>query len=172
VSEDRFDRDDEELSALLDGALSHEHEAELRGRMQREAGLAERFALLAELQTALQALAAPRAGDAVRVARLREELESRLAAERLRGRAPVPLVPRRRALRWLLPAAAALAAGLLIQLRSPSPPTSGTAAIELTSLSEEEIAIGLDYETLSDLDVIEELDLLELLADLDPVERM
>jgi len=172
VSEDRLDRDDEDLSALLDGELAREREAELRDRMQRDGTLAERFARLAELQEELGRLATAQSSDAERIARLREGLERRLAAERVR-----PLVRRPSFRRWLAPAAAALAAGLLLYLFLPSVeprplPAPGAGEIEIAALSEEEIAIGLEYPTLADLDVIEELEILELLEAMDRPERM
>ena len=180
-----LDRDDEDLSALLDGELSPEREAQLRARMAREPDLTECFALLAQADQQVRSLAGATLAPE-RLAGLRAALDRRLAGRGEESSSTGRVLSLPRAVRWMAPAAAALAAGLTLYLaleRTPEGPATPETASEpraetrppsgeLARLSEEEIAIALDYETLSDFEVIEQLEFLELLAALDVSEPM
>ena len=166
---------DEALSALIDGELDAAEEQALRARIDREPALAARLASLENVDVSLRALAAVQpAPDAL--AALRERLEAE-PPDNVR-RLPV----------WVggaIAAAAAVFAYLLLTpgasepLAPDAPPvvvaerateTEVAEPTELAALedaSDEEIGIALDYETLSDLDVIEELELLEWMVELE-----
>jgi len=120
---------DEDLSAFLDGELSREAEAALREKLTREPALAARLAELAEVTGQLRHLVEPTPlGESEselenqRVDRMHAALRSRLsvaeAEEALHSapERPVPgeVIPLRPKLRWLAPAAAALAASLAL----------------------------------------------------------
>lgn len=119
---------DENLSALLDGELSPEGERELRRRLTEEPALAERLAALAEVTGQVINLAGDQdpATDRSRLDRMHAALRVRLAdadAEGAADRAGAPkarqqarVLRLRPALRWVAPAAAALAAGLVLYL--------------------------------------------------------
>jgi hypothetical protein len=123
--------DDEDLSALLDGELAPEREEALRRRLVDEPALAARWAQLGEVTGQLRHLAHPAeasqaesAVEQARIERIHGALRVRLAAveadeEEAR---PADADPRPRArvislrpsLRWLAPAAAAVAASLAL----------------------------------------------------------
>jgi anti-sigma factor RsiW len=175
-------RVDEDLSALLDGELEEARAQPLRDRIAREPALALRFAELGHLDVSLRGVAEETV-TSERVAAMRAGLQRRLDAE-----SPAPqgadddggarVLSLRRHTRWVAPFAAALAAGAALYLAlgpSPDAPASlgaGSDAGLLAAVSDEEIAIALEYETLADLEVIEQLDVLELLAAVDPSEAM
>ena len=174
---------DVELSALLDGELEPEREAALRRRLASDDALAERFDSFQRLDAALRDLPARELpGD------LAGRLRERIAAEGARDEGAAPprsspaalrfAAPRRRGrgLRWGLPAAAAaLAAGVALVVLWQGPVDEGTVALqppaqsdqalleELDAAPDEDLALALELETLGDLEVIEDLDLLELL---------
>jgi anti-sigma factor RsiW len=174
---------DEELSALIDGELPPAREAEIRERLVEDPAIAARLALLAGVDQSLRAIAAVEPPT-----HLRELLRERIAALRAgssRGmRAPL----------WFGAAlAASLVLYLLASSRPAREEHVGVPGIvevdaverggeslrdvalaelgdaslaELDGASDEEIGIALDYETLADLDVIEDLEFLELMAEL------
>lgn len=168
---DRAEGLDVDLSAWIDGELAPEREAELRARLAAEPELAARRAALEQVDTAVRSLPMPEP-----TAGLREGLRERIRAEG----AHVPDFGRRRAL-WLGAAFAAAAALLLFLLtpeaaRPPLHPVDGGSLAtgdtgDLEQASDEEIGIALDYETLADLDVIEDLELLELMVELEDAGR-
>jgi len=185
------ERSDAELSALLDGELSREEEAALRERMANDPALAERFAALARVDAQLRGLTGP-GPSADRLASMRRGLAERIAAEpdHTTPAAIAKVVPLRRFRRPVLGVAVAIAAGLTLYLAvGPSPESvpdtemrsrsdewaardTGTDELQLAGLSDEELAIVIEYETLADYDVIENLDLLEVLLLLDEAEPM
>jgi len=185
------ERSDAELSALLDGELSREEEAALRERMADDPALAERFAALARVDHELRGLTESEPSSD-RLASMRRGLAERIAAdvEQETPSGVAEVVPLRRFRRPVLGVVAALAAGLTLYLAagsSPDPRTdtevrsrfdewatsdTGTDALQLAGISDEELAIVIDYDTLADYDVIESLDLLEVLVMLDEAEPM
>ncbi len=158
---------DEDLSALLDGELSPERESGLRARIAGEPALAARLAELERVDVALRAMPTVATSP-----ELGASLRAKLEAE---GSAPDDNVQslddrRRLAPGWIggaLAAAAALA--LYLALSSGSNPVldaePGRIADALSEATDEEIGIALEYETLADLDVIEDLELLELMVE-------
>jgi len=153
---------DEELSALLDGELDPGPAVELRARVARSPELAARLDALRRVDAALRAAPEP-AAPADLLGRVYAAAGAQPA-----GRAAPP-----RWRRWLPLAGGALAAaaaGLALWL-APGEDTRApvtAAPLDLSSASDEEIAVGLELETLEDLDVIEYLDLLERI---DPAEQ-
>ncbi|MDG2051714.1 MAG: hypothetical protein P8M78_16295 [Myxococcota bacterium] len=136
---------DAELSALLDGELEDEAAADLRSRMLQEPALAERFADLGAADGSLrqwgEKLPAPD-----RLVALRAKLQTRIDAEPAASADELasPAQPAGRVLhlpvRWRVPAAAALAAGLALFMLSsprrevapgPSVTPSGSLALEV-----------------------------------------
>lgn len=108
--------EEEALSALLDGELSHEQEEDLRRRIAEDPELAERCAEFAEVGGVLQRLAAP-TPNPERLDRIRQGLQARIDAEQAAGaeaqtEAQVIALPVRS--RAAFVAAAALAAALAL----------------------------------------------------------
>jgi anti-sigma factor RsiW len=181
---------EEDLSALLDGELSAERESELRARVDGEPALAARLAELERIDVALRAM--PREAPSPE---LRASLRARLEGERTApadnvrsleagarfpetGVRPLQKSPRL-APSWIsmaIAAAAALALYLAVSSGSDREPARiadslhaegslADAEGSLADATDEEIGIALEYETLADLDVIEDLELLELLVE-------
>jgi anti-sigma factor RsiW len=162
---------DAELSALLDGELGAGPLARVEAHL---AGCARCRGRLAELRAVDLALAA--LPERAAPADLAERLARRLAAWRR-----APGVAASRVAAWLaVPAAAAAALVLYLALRpTPAPegpalareplaaPAPGEPAApgDLEALETEELAVVLDLETMQDLPVIANLDLLERLLD-------
>ena len=187
--------EDEELSALLDGELAPDRATELRARMAEEPALSERFARMAEIDQALRGLSRP-ALSPERLEQLRTGVLERGARRSggARSRHSWRWIPAAAALAAGLALYLAMGGDPSTEEPLPTPrgdgsrqiaetairsePSEPTAAeatgaearpedVQLASLSEEELAIGLAYETLTDLEVIENLELLELMAALD-----
>ena len=161
---------DEELSALIDGELSAEREAELRQQLAAEPALAARLAALSGVDASLQRVASVEPS-----ALLKESLRARIDAER-----PAARTGRRSSVWAGAGLAAAASVALVLLMSSGSGPTPDslldsqedsralqTALPELENATDEEIGIALDYEILADLDVIEDLELLELMIELE-----
>ena len=113
---------EERLSALLDGELSPEEEAALRGEIAESEELRRRLVELSAVDGALRGLA-----ETPVPAALRERVRARIAQESAAGSEPVALAPIARRRSWPL-AIAALAAGIaavvvLGRVREPSHPT-------------------------------------------------
>ena len=160
---------DEMLSALLDGELDAATERELRARLVSDAGLAQRLAELEAVDAQLRALPSPAVPND-----LRDRLRARIERDDPPQDALAP--PQRARRRWPAPAVgAALAAGLAIYLVT-SPPRGGRdeAARDpdtaLAEIPDDELAIAIDYDTLRDFELIDQLELLEALADYEDTE--
>lgn len=186
---------DRELSALLDGELTPTRARELREKVEADPRLRERLAAFESVDQRLRSLPrSPLPAD------LRARLQQRIDQLAGRPeREPVPqesLRSRASLARWGAPLAAAVAAGLVagwliwpipvsdesVQLlqvpaqtrvipEQPAPvplPESDTAVADL---SDEELAIAFELETLRDLDLIRELDLLEALVGMETMEE-
>jgi len=180
------DVSDEELSALIDGELEPEHAAALRERLGREPALARRLAGFERVDAALRALPAlqPAASAQAELrARVGRVGVGRVGVGRVGvGRVGVGRVgvdsrsPRIAAAgqpRFWAGAAIAAAATWIVFLLLPGslPEEPALADATLAEATEEEIGIALHFETLAELDVIEDLELLELLAELEEAER-
>jgi len=156
----------EDLSAFLDEELAPERSAELRAHLDACADCSARIARLREVDALLVA-GAERASVP---ADLRARLAARIAAdEAAPPRAAEPRAPARRALRLARRAAglaaAGAAAGLALYLARPASEPA-PAESELGE-SDEDLALLLELETVEDLDVIANLDLLERLVELE-----
>jgi anti-sigma factor RsiW len=163
---------DEDLSALLDGELSPQRESELRARMVGEPALAARLAELERVDLALRAMPAEAPSPELR-ASLRAKLEAAATAPADNPRSVTH--PRRLLPSWAggtLAAAAALALYLAVSSGNDSILDAEPARIAdvLASATDEEIGIALEFETLADLEVIEDLELLELMVELEEEE--
>ena len=164
---------DEDLSALLDGELSLQRESELRARMVGEPALAARLAELERVDLALRAMPAEAPSPGLR-ASLRAKLEAAATAPADNPRSVTH--PRRLLPSWaggtLAAAAAALALYLAVSSGNDSILDAEPARIAdvLASATDEEIGIALEFETLADLEVIEDLELLELMVELEEEE--
>ena len=166
---------DEDLSALLDGELSPQRESELRARMVGEPALAARGAELERVDLALRAMPAEAPSPGLR-ASLRAKREAAATAPADNPRSVTH--PRRLLPSWAggtlaaAAAAAALALYLAVSSGSDSILDAEPARIAdvLASATDEEIGIALEFETLADLEVIEDLELLELMVELEEEE--
>jgi anti-sigma factor RsiW len=149
---------EEDLSALLDDELAPERAAELRDHVAVCAGCRELLGRLVRVDSALSGAPARPVP-----ASLRARLEASLAADRQAGGAEP-----RRAVRAALGrrpwravgGMAALAAGVAIYFAftpAPAPPP-----LDLQSVPEDELGLALEIDTVEDLDVIGNLELLEL----------
>jgi anti-sigma factor RsiW len=158
----RSDVLDEELSALLDGELGPARQAELRELLARSPEVAARLDALRRVDAALRGIPEREVpGDLLARVHLQGE---RTPASEVGGRGP------RRRRRWLAPAgglaAASTAAALALWL-APGAGREVPEEIDLAQLSDEEIALVIDLDTLEDLELIENLDLLEQLEALE-----
>ena len=147
--------EDEDLSALLDGELSPERAEPLRRRLAEEPELAARCAELGEVSGHLRNLAHPAdrsesesQRQGARVEGMHAALRQRIAAEQAAtgieppagtsSRASAPVIPLRAPWRGLVPAVAALAAGLALYLSlgdfrsDDSAPTGNLAASDFS----------------------------------------
>ena len=147
--------EDEDLSALLDGELSPERAEPLRRRLAEEPELAARCAELGEVSGHLRNLAHPAdrsesesQRQGARVEGMHAALRQRIAAEQAAAgieapagtssRASAPVIPLRAPWRGLVPAVAALAAGLALYLSlgdfrsDDSAPTGNLAASDFS----------------------------------------
>lgn len=179
---------DRELSALLDGELNATRARQLREEIEADPRLRERLAELESVDERLRAL--PRAPLPAQLgARLRERTRQREGhrhqehqqhQEHQEHQEPEDQHghttgwPSASIVRWGVPLAAALAAGLgalwLIWPVSEPSESVGPNTVQRSDpdtvpddSSDEEIAIALELATLRDLDLIQELDLLEAL---------
>jgi anti-sigma factor RsiW len=171
---------DEELSALHDGEASTEAQSVLNARAQEEPETAARLAVFSQLDKALRALPERPVPDDLGL-RLQRALGSAVPH---RSFDPVELkrrLPAQRSRRWIAAAGLAAAAALVLYWSSARPVPKGTDWVSpglvvledsamrgsAAEISEEEVGIALHYDTLANLEVIEQLEMLELLAALD-----
>jgi anti-sigma factor RsiW len=182
---------DETLSAWLDGELDGAAEAALQAELERRPELAARLAQLQRVDEALRALPEPEVRSDL-AAELRERIAGadRRARQRFRGRAGRTAPVRRR--RWLVPVLAAAAAAVLALLALPrlrEAPSSEEKPFAVTPVprsapeapeaqppplsspeivpAPEELALVVEIESDSDLEVIEMLDWLEALGEIE-----
>jgi anti-sigma factor (TIGR02949 family) len=169
-----------DLSALLDGELDTPSEAVLRAHLESCAGCSRRARALQGADEALRGLPSREAP-----ADLRARLQARLEAEtdaassvRATRRVGVAALPPRRRPRSrarpaaLLAMAAAAALALYLTLATgeraipgAQPPASRLAkAADLEAASPDELELALELETVEDMEVIANLELLELLV--------
>ncbi len=162
---------DEALSSLVDGELDEPRARELRERAESEPRIGRRLAELESVDRQLRALPLPQVPLS-----LRAKLQQRIDAE---ARAAAPAVVRRLPrTRWAAGAAGtALAAGFALYLVLGTPPREpGFARSEADPLreleiSDDELAIALDYEALRNFELIDQLELLEALAASEEAEK-
>lgn len=161
---------DEDLSALLDGELSEERETEVRGHAASCPRCARRLDALRSVDGLLASAPAPPVPHD-----LRARLDARIAADARRRRPPARPPRLRRLGRPALGFAAAAAAAVLalylgvrtgetpLEGGAPAPQIARTApptAVDLDAVPADELAMVLEIETIEDLDVIANLDLL------------
>ena len=170
-----------DLSALLDGELALERAAEVRAHVASCDGCSGRLARLARVDAALAGAPAPAVPASLR-ARLEARLESARQSDTSLRRTRRVGAPRRawrgRVAGALAAAAAGVALYLAVATREPAPPEAAPAPVQiarplaetpraaapldLASVPEEELGLALEIETVEDLDVIANLELLEL----------
>jgi anti-sigma factor RsiW len=152
----------EDLSAYLDDELDAPRFAEVHAHLASCADCRARLDALRRVDAELAALPAPTAS-----ADLRHRLAVRLDAE---AAPPRRVRPPRRRHRWTIGAgiASAAAAALVLYLAvGRGPRLLPVAAMDLDTAPAEEIAIALELDTIEDLEVIANLELLEALLALE-----
>ena len=171
---------DEDLSALHDGEANTERQSVLNARAQRDPDTAARLAVFSQLDEALRSLPERPVPDDLGL-RLQRALGSPV---RRRSSAPVAMkrgLPAKGSRRWIAAAGLAAAAALVLYWSSTGPAPKGDDSVSPglvaledsgvrgspTEIAEEEVGIALHYDTLANLEVIEQLEMLELLAALD-----
>ena len=189
---------DDDLSALLDGELDTPRAAEVRAHLESCRDCAHRLEALRGVDVALRRVAAATA-DATRSARMRSALAASLRDETggaAQGTPPLRRIPPRQR-RWLAPvgfAAAAAALALVLRTQSPVAPSAerGVVVAERVapklradaevaareSTAHRDAPLGASAPpsdevatTPPDLELLEQLDLLETLAELSPDAR-
>jgi anti-sigma factor RsiW len=172
----------DDWSAFVDGELAAPRELELRAHLERCAECTARVEALRAVDASLAGLPAPAARSDLR-RRLQVRIEAgegdaAPASGALPGRsAPAP---RRRGLSAALAAAVAVAAAVALYLATPtgrspapSPPTPAAsvastpelpAADEFDAVPVEDLAVASELDTIQDLGVIANLELLEMLV--------
>jgi anti-sigma factor RsiW len=172
----------EDWSALLDGELAPEREAQMRAHAETCAACAAKLASLARVDVLLAGLPVPETRAAL-LAGVRARIASSPAAAEVAPparpasaeRSAPRRARRRRAYGWWTTAAAAAAALLLyLALPRPTPVVPPVEVAEETAgdpefdaLPADEIAVGLELDTAQDLEVIANLELLEALVALE-----
>jgi anti-sigma factor RsiW len=170
---------EEELSALIDGELSSQREAQVRDHLSVCAGCSRSLEALRGVDHALAEIAMPEvpAGLRLRVQAEIQDIPQPEEATRKREVTPRRTAPSRARGRFYRPAAGvalAAAASVVIYLAVVPEPTSDAGfktpvaavvdgASELEAASEEELAVLLLLDTIQDLDVIANLEMLERL---------
>ena len=156
----------EDLSALLDGELSPEREAEVRAHASDCERCRAQLEAFGSVDRALQgAPVPPLSGD------LRARLQQRIDADDADPAPVIDLSARRRRRARAVGAGLAVAASLAVYVavtnRAPTPAPTETPevlAMDLEAFSDEELAVVMEYDTIRDLEVIANLELLEQLA--------
>ena len=153
---------DEALSALVDGELDASSARALRQRAESEPAIALRLAELEAIDAQLRALPAPEVP-----VDLPARLRARISAQSDSPLRPItrvgPVRPQRRAHRLPWVVGAALAAGLALYLAIDLPQDPERLA-EASDVADDELAIAFEYEALRDFELIDQLELLEVLA--------
>lgn len=164
---------DEQLSALHDGEAAPERQGELEARARREPEVAARLAVFAQVDGALRALPERAVPEDLGL-RLRARIDSEVAPDATLRANRSRRAPRRAGRRWWAGAGLAAAAALSVYWslsppvsRDPASPSAAILADDtfrgVNGISEEEVGIALHYDTLANLEVIEQLEMLELL---------
>ena len=171
---------DEELSALHDGEASAEGQSVLNARAQQEPETAARLAVFSQLDEALRALPERPVPDDLGL-RLQKALGSPAPHRSFDPAELKSRLPSQGSGRWIAAAGLAAAAALVLYWSSARPLPEGNDLVSpglvvledsamrgpAAGISEEEVGIALHYDTLVNLEVIEQLEMLELLAALD-----
>lgn len=158
---------DEDLSALHDGELDAARSEEVRSHVAACERCRTLLARFGAVDAALRSTASPEVSPALEAAILahvaRESGAGSPSHARRGERTPrgvrAGTAPRR--FRAGLAAALAIAAGIALWLSVPAPPPLTPGVAPLEAVSEEDLSLALELETLEDLDVIANLDLLE-----------
>jgi anti-sigma factor RsiW len=169
---------DEDLSAWIDGELAAARRAAVEAHLASCHACAARAEELRAVDRALRALAAPAVA-----ADLRERLGQRLSGARAPAAPAARSAPartrRRASLIWALPLSAAAALALYLAFPASPPDRAESLPIararelpvapapdegELEALDPEALAVVLELDTIEDLPVIANLDLLERLV--------
>ncbi len=172
----------EDLSALLDGELAEPREVEVLRHLESCSDCTGRVEALRRVDAALASASA-----ATVPANLRVRLDARLSSERNASQSPSAASRERRRTRWFarpamgVATAAAAALALYVGVASvqtasvgddeselqiagtaaeSTTPESQLAAVDLDDLSEEDLAMALELDTIEDLEEIANLDLL------------
>jgi anti-sigma factor RsiW len=144
----------EDLSALLDGELAEPREVEVLGHLESCSDCTGRVEALRRVDAALAAASA-----ATVPANLRARLDARLSSERNASQSPSAASREERRTRWFahpaIGVATAAAAALALYVGVASVQT-----VDLDDLSEEDLAMALELDTIEDLEEIANLDLL------------
>lgn len=139
---------EEDLSAWIDGELTPERESELRERLASDPVLAARLAELEAVSEQLRALPVPQPSPA-----LRDTIRTSLDDERARRPG------------WVAPLATGVALAASLVLYFAVAPGGGGSEELLEAATDEEIGIAIEYDVLADLELIEDLDVLEWMAE-------
>lgn len=167
---------DAEISAFADGELDLRRAAELEREIEASPLLARRLEAFRQLDRSLSQLSAPELPASLAARTRARTLADAVAPEAEASVHHLRESAGRFGPRTAVAALAALAAGLVLLLYlAPEPATRSLEVAEfedwsrfeaeLADASDEDIAIALELDTLSDLEVIRELDLLEALAE-------
>ena len=143
--------------AFVDGELSAERDAQLRGELREDPNLRAQLATLERVDSALRSFQLREAP-----AGLLPELKAKLRAEEpQRARTRLVLL---RSAGGVLAAAAAVVLYLAVTTDTARiEPASIAAADGFAEISDEDIGIAFEYETLENIEVLENLEALELL---------
>ena len=182
---------DEDLSALVDGELDAQASAALREGSATDVALARRLAAFEGVGETLRSTPTRPPEDAA-LERIRLQIATQMGEagsdQTKHGRSARLAPPRRRRALWAGAVGAAVLAASFALLflaggegpvpipdpqiaRAPAPAPELVETELLASASDEELGIAFELETLSDFEVIEQLELLELMAALESPER-
>jgi anti-sigma factor RsiW len=149
---------EEDLSALLDDELAPERAAELRDHVAACASCRELLGRLVRVDSSLSGAPARPVP-----ATLRARLEARLAGGEAIAEPKRAVRADTRRFAWrALGGMAALAAGVAVYFAFIPVAAPPTTPLDLQSVPDDELGLALDIDTVEDLDVIGNLDLLEL----------
>lgn len=163
---------DRELSEFLDGELAPHRAADLETRLASDPVLAARLAAFAAADEELRSLARPEMPAGSR-ARLHQRIDGGAENEGTVRSRPLAGAMRVAVATAATLAAAALAVEFWFPQSAIDPPPVEVASVVteiVDDVSDDELAIAFDLETLRDLELIRELDLLEALLAMDDAE--